>query len=326
MSYPSDSPIRIAVLSPGSHAHEYLIPCLEMSRLANIVALTSRNPDRRAQLARQFPGADVADDWRSVIERDDVDAVLVASTPDVHGEVARAALALGTPVFLEKPPALSVRDAKALAALEQETRTPAFVGFNFRFCWALAKLAEWSRDWTLESLRVRFVSSKPTQPMWGLDSVASSSLFAVGVHAIDLALHLFDDVPTRTSVVVPHRGSATMSVGLEFGGAGAAVLELGNHCNRFEFDVEAVYSGGIVVRIRGMRHIEIMGAEAPTFDRKESTVLEASPLLPGFMLGGYEQAVASFIQSCRGASLSASPLSRFVPTAATIEEIARLGA
>ena len=55
----------------------------------------------RAVIGRRPIGWDA--DWRSTLERDDVDAVVVATPPSMHCEIALAALDAGKHVLVEKP-------------------------------------------------------------------------------------------------------------------------------------------------------------------------------------------------------------------------------
>src|SRR5262245_16011039 len=57
-----------------------------------------------------------------LIERDDVDVVLVLTSMNEHGPLANAALEAGKHVLVEKPPATSLEEAAAL--LELSRRAP----------------------------------------------------------------------------------------------------------------------------------------------------------------------------------------------------------
>ena len=80
-------------------------------------------------------GADLREprtrDWREAIALD-VDAVLVATPPDTHTELAAAALEAGRHVYLEKPAATSVPEAARLAALARERDRRLQLGYAYR--------------------------------------------------------------------------------------------------------------------------------------------------------------------------------------------------
>ena len=58
----------------------------------------------------------MCEDFRQLVERDDVDVVTVAVPNHLHFEVARAALKAGKHVLLEKPMALSVEHCDELVS------------------------------------------------------------------------------------------------------------------------------------------------------------------------------------------------------------------
>src|SRR6188508_199503 len=55
--------------------------------------LVGRDPETTAAAARTWGWADTSTDWRSVIERDDIDIVDIVTPGASHGEIAVAALA-----------------------------------------------------------------------------------------------------------------------------------------------------------------------------------------------------------------------------------------
>ena len=61
-----------------------------------------------AQSARQLGFARSTPDWRVLVNDPKVEAVIIASPQHTHKDIALAALALGKPVFCEKPWARAV--------------------------------------------------------------------------------------------------------------------------------------------------------------------------------------------------------------------------
>ena len=67
--------------------------------------------------ARQFGFARGTGDWRAAIADPAVDVVSITTPNGLHRAMAEAALAAGKHVWLEKPMALTLADAEAMAAL-----------------------------------------------------------------------------------------------------------------------------------------------------------------------------------------------------------------
>jgi predicted dehydrogenase len=85
---------------------------------------------------------DTTSDWQTVLERTDIDAVVVATSNDMLAEVSIAALGRGKHVLLEKPMGRSFAEAQQIAAAAAASGRVLRVGFNHRFHPALARAAE----------------------------------------------------------------------------------------------------------------------------------------------------------------------------------------
>lgn len=90
---------------------------------------------KRAESARDKLGfAESSTDLDAVLARDDIDVVDVATPNDSHHDLAMAALRAGKHVLCEKPLAMNLKQAKALA--REAKRRKAIVGLwhNYRRC------------------------------------------------------------------------------------------------------------------------------------------------------------------------------------------------
>jgi len=85
---------------------------------AKVLALCDIKPDRldKAATAASRDNPATYSDWRRVLDRKDVDAVFIASPPDLHSEMAVAALRAGKHVYCEKP--IGVTPAQVRAVVE----------------------------------------------------------------------------------------------------------------------------------------------------------------------------------------------------------------
>jgi predicted dehydrogenase len=67
--------------------------------------------------------------FASLLSRKDIDAVVVATPPSTHAEVAIPFLEKGVPAFIEKPLALSMEDAAKIAAAAKRGGAAVFMGY-----------------------------------------------------------------------------------------------------------------------------------------------------------------------------------------------------
>jgi predicted dehydrogenase len=104
---------------------------------ARIVAVADANLQRAEQLARQYDVSDIAANWQGLVARDDIDAVIVATTNDALAPVTAAAVGAGKHVLVEKPAARNAAELEPVAAAARRAFDSngrvVKVGFNHRF-------------------------------------------------------------------------------------------------------------------------------------------------------------------------------------------------
>ena len=118
--------------------------------------LCGRDAAALATMAERWGWEETTTDWRTTIDRNDIDAVDISLPNHLHAPVAIAAAAAGKIVMCEKPLALTVDEAVAMADAAKNVRT--MVWFNYRRVPAIAyakQLIDEGRLGTILSLRCR---------------------------------------------------------------------------------------------------------------------------------------------------------------------------
>ena len=100
---------------------------------ARLVACADRTISRAEDLARRTPGCIAAQDWREVVGRDDISAVVVATSHDSLAEITGAAIEAGKNVLVEKPAARHVNELRSILGRSEEKQVVVRVGFNHRY-------------------------------------------------------------------------------------------------------------------------------------------------------------------------------------------------
>jgi predicted dehydrogenase len=109
--------LRVALIGPGfmgrMHAHAWRTAprFFDLPVTPELVVLAGRDAERTAAAAASYGVPESTDDWRTVIDRSDIDVIDICSPGDTHAEIALTALAAGKHVLCEKPLANSVADA-----------------------------------------------------------------------------------------------------------------------------------------------------------------------------------------------------------------------
>ncbi len=118
------------------------------ARRANALALISWSPaqdpklNRAEAIAAQHPGCVATGDWREIVGREDVDAVIISTTNDMLASATLAAVVTGKHVLVEKPGARAAGELEPVLAAVREKQVIVKVGFNHRFHPALIKARE----------------------------------------------------------------------------------------------------------------------------------------------------------------------------------------
>ncbi|MFG2133839.1 Gfo/Idh/MocA family protein [Streptomyces sp. NPDC048751] len=134
--------MRVGVVGAGLQARRRLAV---LPAEAELVAVADRDADKARGLTLRYGGAALGC-WQRMLERTDVDAVLVCTPPDSHEEITTAALGSGRHVLCEKPLAAS---AGAAHRMEQAAATAGrvlYCGFNHRFHPAVRRLRQMVAD------------------------------------------------------------------------------------------------------------------------------------------------------------------------------------
>jgi predicted dehydrogenase len=159
-----------------------------------VVAAADTRQDAAERLAAQHPGAIAATDARAVLDRRDVDLVVVATTNDALAALTLAAVERGKHVIVEKPAARRAAELDPVIAAAARTGAVVKVGFNHRFHPALRKAHE---IWTsgacgpLMFIRARYGHGgrRGMEREWRGNPELSGGgeMLDQGVHLIDLA-------------------------------------------------------------------------------------------------------------------------------------------
>lgn len=88
---------------------------------------------RAQELASEHSGCAAGDDWRSVVEDEDIDGVIVATTPDSLPIVGLAAIEAGKHVLIEKPGGRNAGELQPLCEAADRHGRVVKIGFNHRF-------------------------------------------------------------------------------------------------------------------------------------------------------------------------------------------------
>jgi predicted dehydrogenase len=122
--------VRVGIVG-CNYGRLVLLPAFRADPRCEVVALAGRDAARTSELAHAADVRLAFGDWAELVAHADVDAVAIATTPSLQPEIAVKALALGKPVFAEKPMAADFAGAERMASIASASGLSTMVDFNF---------------------------------------------------------------------------------------------------------------------------------------------------------------------------------------------------
>lgn len=129
--------------------------------------------------------------WRQLLERDDIDGVLIATPAATHADIALPFIAKGLPVFIEKPMTASLPEALTLQAAAEKSGSIVMVGHIHLYNNAYQKAKELAQA----SGPLRYISFEGMNN--GPVRSDISALWDWGAHDVSLALDLLQTEPVH---------------------------------------------------------------------------------------------------------------------------------
>jgi len=298
-------PIRIGVVGLGfGQYHVRTLACMDDARLVAVADRVGDVPGGLDDYAARC-GAKGYAEGAEMLEREELDAVVIATSPKHRAQIMEQAALRGIPMFVEKPWASSSAHARELTNLCAKHDAKVMVGFSFRYHPAIVRLRELmdgplGPGWMLNGSYV--FDFLPPADRWLWDPENGNGLFN------ENSCHLFDAVcflmGTPVSIMAqaatfagrPSEEAAAIAIGFERGGI--AALTVGGYGARAHWDfprIDIATENG-QARLRGRHHMW----ESLTWATRDAAVAQ-SMAQPPEVLGTtrYTHAMAHFLDCVR---------------------------
>ena len=125
--------IRIGAIGTGGRG-QYLLSQLKLAEENEIVACCDVYEPRRLEAKSKYgtPDASVHVDYREILDRKDIDAVVIGSPDHWHVPITMDAVRAGKDVYCEKPITHTIEEGAALIAAVRDSRRVVQVGLQQR--------------------------------------------------------------------------------------------------------------------------------------------------------------------------------------------------
>jgi predicted dehydrogenase len=204
--------VRIGVIGVGNIARNYHLPPVHALPNAELVAVADLDESLRLRAQKQFGFRDAYTDYRRILDRDDIHAIMLLTRVNTRTEIIPAALEAGKHVFTQKPFALTNKDAEFLAQAANRTGNRLVCSFMHRYfphTQGARQILKEGKIGRLEMVRHRnCIGSHYDNAvrLWG-------GVLDIGTHGIDVIRYLTEqDVVKVQAMMDPYLTNANLPI------------------------------------------------------------------------------------------------------------------
>ncbi|MGB3635301.1 MAG: Gfo/Idh/MocA family oxidoreductase, partial [Rubrobacteraceae bacterium] len=198
-----NSPLRIGILGFANIAQKSVIPAAGASDAVEVTAVATRGGKKTGEIRELVPEAGLFEDYGSLVESNEVDAVYIPLPNSMHVEWTLKALEAGKHVLCEKPFSLEAAGAEKAVEVARELGLTLMEGFMFRLHPQTLRLRELISEGAVGTIRqvVAQFGHLLDDPddVRGIGSLGGGSLGDVGCYAVSGVRLAFGSEPRRAS-------------------------------------------------------------------------------------------------------------------------------
>jgi myo-inositol 2-dehydrogenase/D-chiro-inositol 1-dehydrogenase len=141
-------------------------------------------------------------DYRTVLERPDVQVVVICSSTDTHAQIIEEAARCGKHIFCEKPIALDLPSIDEALRAVRDARVKLQVGFNRRFDENYRRVRKAVKEGEIgQPLVIHIISRDPAPPSLEYLRVSGGLFLDMTIHDFDMARYLIGSEIVEVSAI-----------------------------------------------------------------------------------------------------------------------------
>jgi predicted dehydrogenase len=208
--------VKIGVIGLGGVAQLVHLPNLSKIPNADLTAVAEINKNRLQTIADKFNVKQRFSDYNYMLEKSDIEAVIIATPTSTHTEIAIDCLNAGKDVLVEKPLARTYAETKKIVDAAKRNKRKLMVGMNLRYRPDTMLLRSFLNSNEIGEpfyVKCGWIRKQSSSEKWFTKKEESGGgvIIDLGIHILDLALWLLD-YPEITSVSTQNFYHYTKSV------------------------------------------------------------------------------------------------------------------
>ena len=243
------SKLRIGIIGCGQLARTAHIPLLDRNANVEIVGLCDASASTIASCAALAPNAERYTSVDELLDSHSVEAVVISLPSHLHTDAAIAAFRRGAHVYLEKPVASRMDDARRIVEAWRDSNRVGMIGQNFRFNPLAKKMKDTVASGAIgqvRSISTRYSTPRPPEESWRRSrETGGGALLDLAVHHIDFARFALNSEIASVSARIESRQSdhdyGALSLNFENGATATVDVAFGDS---FQDRIEVRGDGG----------------------------------------------------------------------------------
>jgi predicted dehydrogenase len=253
--------LKVGLIGCGRIAMQAHLSNLAHMPEVDLIAFAEPNPVRRKEAAQLVPRAAAFSNYEELLERADVQAVVVCLPNILHAEAAIAALTKGVHVYLEKPLATGSNQALAVIEAWQRAGVVGMMGFNYRFNKLYQSVRAQICSGALGDLvmvRSVFSTALKTSPQRRLSRESGGGiLLDLASHHLDLIRYFFDQEVSEVFAEIQSRSSEGDSAMLQMRLANGTAIQSFFSASAVEEDRFEIYGERGKLSVNRYRSLDV---------------------------------------------------------------------
>ncbi len=300
--------LKVGIIGMGEQMTDNLLPSILLNNSVIIDSVCDIDKEK-LHIAESKYNVVGCQSYQEMLTTRELDCIVVASTPQVHEAVIQLSIDKGIPIFVEKPPFVDISSLTHIMSDPKAKDLISGVGINFSYTDSLLILKELLNEKKFGNIlywNINHLANKPTEALWGLNSVPQSFLLAQAIHPLAFILSFGDNYKIKSIDYSQFADQLLLNLNLDINRNGksfVANITSGTCSPHFEWNMEIITDQGKILRINSLWELELLDAGKKT-DLVKNTkrwkdVWHPSPVGNGLKRTGYYHELSSFFDSVR---------------------------